>query len=212
MVNCVVQLVSAAFATGYLHWMYTAGRIQSWVAKCLVPSQTIWNTAYHNNQYGDRHHCCITQCVAEWCHTDIRRNGRSVEEAAGMDIVASTSHKQRGPPAQGELLTLYSSFLLPRDDRRQPVIKLSESCHRKLRFFFNAAWLMINALRPATSYSVLSVQYSPLNTLSQQYYSTLYNNTSNNKRVCYCRGTAQRATSVEILWPFFDWAIDKNLC
>ena len=29
---------------------------------------------------------------------------------------------------------------------------------------------------------------------------------------CYCRGTARRATSVEILWPFFDWAIDKKLC
>ena len=25
-----------------------------------------------------------------------------------------------------------------------------------------------------------------------------------NKRLCYCRGTARRATSVEILWPFFD--------
>jgi len=24
------------------------------------------------------------------------------------------------------------------------------------------------------------------------------------KRLCYCRGTARRATSVEILWPFFD--------
>ena len=24
-----------------------------------------------------------------------------------------------------------------------------------------------------------------------------------NKRLCYCRGTARRATSVEILWPFF---------
>ena len=33
-----------------------------------------------------------------------------------------------------------------------------------------------------------------------------------NKRLCYCRGTARRATSVEILWPFFDWAIDKKLC
>ena len=32
------------------------------------------------------------------------------------------------------------------------------------------------------------------------------------KRLCYCRGTARRATSVEILWPFFDWAIDKKLC
>ena len=27
---------------------------------------------------------------------------------------------------------------------------------------------------------------------------------SSNKRLCYCRGTARRATSVEILWPFFD--------
>ena len=35
---------------------------------------------------------------------------------------------------------------------------------------------------------------------------------SQNKRLCYCRGTARRATSVEILWPFFDWAIDKKLC
>ena len=25
----------------------------------------------------------------------------------------------------------------------------------------------------------------------------------NNKRLCYCRGTARRATSIEILWPFF---------
>ena len=25
-----------------------------------------------------------------------------------------------------------------------------------------------------------------------------------NKSLCYCRGTARRATSVEILWPFFD--------
>jgi len=25
---------------------------------------------------------------------------------------------------------------------------------------------------------------------------------------CYCRGTARRAMSVEILWLFFDWAID----
>ena len=25
-----------------------------------------------------------------------------------------------------------------------------------------------------------------------------------NKRLCYCRGTARRATSVEILWTFFD--------
>ena len=25
-----------------------------------------------------------------------------------------------------------------------------------------------------------------------------------NKRLCYCRGTARRPTSVEILWPFFD--------
>ena len=33
-----------------------------------------------------------------------------------------------------------------------------------------------------------------------------------NKRLCYCRGTARRAASVEILWPFFDWAIDKKLC
>ena len=33
-----------------------------------------------------------------------------------------------------------------------------------------------------------------------------------NKRLCYCRGTARRATSVEILWPFFDGAIDKKLC
>ena len=33
-----------------------------------------------------------------------------------------------------------------------------------------------------------------------------------NKRLCYCRGTARRATSVQILWPFFDWAIDKKLC
>ena len=33
-----------------------------------------------------------------------------------------------------------------------------------------------------------------------------------NKRLCYCRGTARRATSLEILWPFFDWAIDKKLC
>jgi len=33
-----------------------------------------------------------------------------------------------------------------------------------------------------------------------------------NKKLCYCRGTARRATSVEILWPFFDWAIDKKLC
>ena len=32
------------------------------------------------------------------------------------------------------------------------------------------------------------------------------------KRLCYCRGTARRATSVEILWPFFDWAINKKLC
>ena len=32
------------------------------------------------------------------------------------------------------------------------------------------------------------------------------------KRLCYSRGTARRATSVEILWPFFDWAIDKKLC
>ena len=32
------------------------------------------------------------------------------------------------------------------------------------------------------------------------------------KRLCYCRGTARRTTSVEILWPFFDWAIDKKLC
>ena len=32
------------------------------------------------------------------------------------------------------------------------------------------------------------------------------------KRLCYCRETARRATSVEILWPFFDWAIDKKLC
>ena len=32
------------------------------------------------------------------------------------------------------------------------------------------------------------------------------------KRLCYCRGTARRATSVEILWPLFDWAIDKKLC
>ena len=32
------------------------------------------------------------------------------------------------------------------------------------------------------------------------------------KRLCYCRGTARRAMSVEILWPFFDWAIDKKLC
>ena len=28
--------------------------------------------------------------------------------------------------------------------------------------------------------------------------------TLNNKRLCYCRETARRATSVEILWPFFD--------
>ena len=27
------------------------------------------------------------------------------------------------------------------------------------------------------------------------------------KEICYCRGTARRATSVEILRPFFDWAI-----
>ena len=33
-----------------------------------------------------------------------------------------------------------------------------------------------------------------------------------NKKLCYCRGTERRATSVEILWPFFDWAIDKKLC
>ena len=33
-----------------------------------------------------------------------------------------------------------------------------------------------------------------------------------NKRLCYCRGTARRATSVEILWLLFDWAIDKKLC
>ena len=25
-----------------------------------------------------------------------------------------------------------------------------------------------------------------------------------NNRLCYCRGTARRATSVKILWPFFD--------
>ena len=24
------------------------------------------------------------------------------------------------------------------------------------------------------------------------------------KKLCYCRETARRATSVEILWPFFD--------
>ena len=29
-------------------------------------------------------------------------------------------------------------------------------------------------------------------------------NTRINKRLCYCRGTVRRATSVEILWPFFD--------
>ena len=33
-----------------------------------------------------------------------------------------------------------------------------------------------------------------------------------NKRLCDCRRTARRATSFEILWPFFDWAIDKKLC
>ena len=38
------------------------------------------------------------------------------------------------------------------------------------------------------------------------------NENVNNKRLCYCRGTARRAMSVEILWPFFDWAIDKKLC
>ena len=33
-----------------------------------------------------------------------------------------------------------------------------------------------------------------------------------NKRLCYCRGNARRAMSVEILWACFDWAIDKKLC
>ena len=28
--------------------------------------------------------------------------------------------------------------------------------------------------------------------------------TNMHKRLCYCRGTARRATSFEILWPFFD--------
>ena len=30
-----------------------------------------------------------------------------------------------------------------------------------------------------------------------------WNERVTNKRLCYCRGTARRATSVEILWPFF---------
>ena len=41
---------------------------------------------------------------------------------------------------------------------------------------------------------------------SRHYFHMMY------KRLCYCRGTARRATSVQILWPFFDWAIDKKLC
>ena len=37
-------------------------------------------------------------------------------------------------------------------------------------------------------------------------YSNIYN-----KKLCYCREIARRVTSVELLWPFFDWAIDKKL-
>ena len=44
--------------------------------------------------------------------------------------------------------------------------------------------------------------------LRKEYLSTVTHYTSVllwiNKRLCYCRGTARRATSVEILWPFFD--------
>ena len=54
--------------------------------------------------------------------------------------------------------------------------------------------------------SCLQLMADTLNIL----FKTLYN--LSNKRLCYCRGTARRATLVEILWPFFDWAIDKKLC
>ena len=37
-----------------------------------------------------------------------------------------------------------------------------------------------------------------------QCYTTCWGRSFCNKRLCYCRGTARRATSVEILWPFFD--------
>ena len=43
-----------------------------------------------------------------------------------------------------------------------------------------------------------AIAESPLNTAL----STV--GVNNNKRLCNCRGTARRATSVEILWPFFD--------
>ena len=31
-----------------------------------------------------------------------------------------------------------------------------------------------------------------------------------NKRLCYCRGTARRATSVEIVWPFFTELLTRS--
>jgi len=34
-------------------------------------------------------------------------------------------------------------------------------------------------------------------------------NVNTDKKLCYCRGTARRTTSVEI-WSFVDWAIENR--
>ena len=60
-----------------------------------------------------------------------------------------------------------------------------------------------SATTPATTTG--TDKQEPVNSPTTSWrYSAVARHVQRYKRLCYCRGTARRATSVEILWPFFD--------